>query len=176
MKSYNEYISRRSSSSISVDAGETILEQKLEELDTPLVETPAAKVAETYEPPIPEPTPVQGYKIYRDKAESFVCDMQITGANPNSSKARIIIESKNLTYMFEGAIDAKGKCKIPLRKMNFLDENETGKIKLEVIAEDMVFNPWEDDFVAVSSKKVLVKITESEENNPKIGIKVTNIK
>jgi len=117
-----------------------------------------------------------GYKIYRDKSETFVCDMEISGANPNNSKARIIIESKNLTYMFEGSIDSKGQCKIPLKKMNFLEENESGTIKLEVIAEDMVFNPWEDSFVAVNSKKVSVKINESEEITPKIGVRISNIR
>ena len=119
----------------------------------------------------------EGYKIYRDKTESFVCDMEITGANPSNSKARIIIESKDLTYMFEGIIDAQGKCKIPLRKMNFLDENETGVIKLEVIADDTVFTPWEDNFVAVNSKKVAVKVFESAEDNaPKIGVRLKSLR
>jgi hypothetical protein len=117
------------------------------------------------------------YKIYRDKSETFLCDMEITGANPENSKARIIIESKDLTYMFEGTINSKGQCKIPLKKMNFLQENERGTIKLEVIAEDMVFVPWEEDFTAVSSRKVKVRnITESEDTSSKIGIKITRIK
>jgi hypothetical protein len=116
------------------------------------------------------------YKIYRDKAETFVCDMEISGANPHNSKARIIVESKDLTYMFEGTIDEKGQCRIPLRKMNFLQENESGTIKLEVIAEDMVFNPWQDNFVAVNSRKVSVRIAESVESTPRVGIKVSNIR
>jgi len=116
------------------------------------------------------------YKIYRDKAETFVCDMEITGASAINSKARIIMECKDLTYMFEGTIDDKGQCRIPLRKMNFLQENEGGIIKLEVIAEDMVFQPWQDNFVAVNSKKVSVKIAESVETAPKVGIKITNIR
>ena len=118
----------------------------------------------------------KSYKIYRDKAETFVCDMEITGASATNSKARIIMECKDLTYMFEGTIDEKGQCRIPLRKMNFLQENEGGIIKLEVIAEDMVFQPWQDNFVAVNSKKVSVKIAESVETAPKVGIKITNIR
>lgn len=117
------------------------------------------------------------YKIFRDKAENFICDMEISGANPTNSKARIIIESKDLTYMFEGTIDAQGKCKIPLKKMNFLTENETGIIKLEVIADDTVFTPWEDNFVAVNSKKVAVKVFESaEDTTPKIGVRLKSIR
>jgi hypothetical protein len=118
-----------------------------------------------------------GYKIFRDKSENFICDMEISGANPANSKARIIIESKDLTYMFEGTIDAQGKCKIPLKKMNFLSENETGIIKLEVIADDTVFTPWEDNFVAVNSKRVEVKVFEStEDNTPKIGVRLKSIR
>lgn len=118
-----------------------------------------------------------GYKIFRDKSESFICDMEITGANPQNSKARIILESSNLTYMFEGTIDSQGKCKIPLKKMNFLNENETGIIKLEVIADDTVFTPWEDNFVAVNSKKVSVKVFESsDDNSSKVGVKIRSIR
>jgi hypothetical protein len=119
----------------------------------------------------------EGYKIYRDKSETFICDMEITGANPSNSKARIIIESKDLTYMFEGTISEKGQCKIPLKKMNFLNENERGIIKLEVIAEDMMFTPWSEEFMVVSSRKVQVKnITESTDSTPKVDIRVTRIK
>jgi hypothetical protein len=118
-----------------------------------------------------------GYKIFRDKSENFICDMEISGANPANSKARIIIESKDLTYMFEGTIDAQGKCKIPLKKMNFLGENETGIIKLEVIADDTVFTPWEDNFVAVNSKRVEVKVYESTtDNESKIGVRLKSIR
>jgi hypothetical protein len=127
--------------------------------------TPAEKVEETF----------PGYIIHRDKTENFVCDLQLTGVNSIDNKARIILETEDLTYMFEGRIDTLGKCKIPLRKMSFLKENETGKIKLEVIAEDTIFTPWEDEFVAVTSKKVSVKVMESETSSPKMQVKVTNI-
>jgi hypothetical protein len=130
-----------------------------------------------------EPTPVKkveevisGYKLYRDKPETFICDMEISGANPSNSKARVIIESRDMTYMFEGTIDGNGHCEIPLKKMNFLTENEIGKIKLEVIADDIVFNPWEDSFVAVNHRKVTVKIAESVDTAPKVGVRISNIR
>jgi hypothetical protein len=78
--------------------------------------------------------------------------------------------------MFEGTIDGQGQCRVPLRKMNFLNENEGGVIKLEVIAEDMVFTPWQDNFTAVDSKKVNVRVVESEEVKPKVGITISNIR
>jgi hypothetical protein len=125
---------------------------------------------------VEEKIEVTGYKIYRDKPETFMCDMEISGANPATSKARIIIEGKDLTYMFEGTIDAKGKCKIPLKKMGFLTENEKGIIKLEVIADDTVFTPWEDNFTAVNSKRVAIKVFESQDDNTqKIGVRLKTI-
>ncbi len=133
------------------------------------------QVFESYAP-IPIEEPAAGYKLYRDKTETFICDMEISGANPGNSKARVIIESRDMTYMFEGTIDGNGHCEIPLKKMNFLAENEVGTIKLEVIADDMMFNPWEETFVAVNHRKVTVRVAESVDNTPKIGVKISNIR
>jgi hypothetical protein len=152
---------------------ETVVIDEKPEINTPPIKEPQ-KIQESIAPIVEEP--VTGYKVFRDKTETFICDMEISGANPANSKARVIIESSDMTYMFEGTIDDKGHCEIPLRKMNFLTENEIGKIKLEVIADDMVFNPWEDTFVATSSKKVTVKVTESVETAPKVGVRISNIR
>jgi hypothetical protein len=135
--------------------------------DTPIIESVETKIVEE---------PISGYRVYRDKTETFICDMEITGANTSNSKARVIVESTGMTYMFEGTIDDKGHCEIPLKKMNFLNENEIGKIKLEVIADDMIFSPWEDTFVAVNHRKVTVKVTESIDTTPKIGVRISNIR
>jgi len=152
---------------------ETVVIDEKPEINTPPIKEPQ-KIQESIAPIVEEP--VTGYKVFRDKTETFICDMEISGANPANSKARVIIESSDMTYMFEGTIDDRGHCEIPLRKMNFLTENEIGKIKLEVIADDMVFNPWEDTFVATSSKKVTVKVTESVETAPKVGVRISNIR
>lgn len=152
---------------------ETVVINEKPEINTLPIKEPQ-KIQESMALIVEEP--VTGYKVFRDKTETFICDMEISGANPANSKARVIIESSDMTYMFEGTIDDKGHCEIPLRKMNFLTENEIGKIKLEVIADDMVFNPWEDTFVATSSKKVTVKVTESVETAPKVGVRISNIR
>jgi hypothetical protein len=78
--------------------------------------------------------------------------------------------------MFEGSIDNKGKCLIPIKKLTILNEGIVGKIKLEVITENSVFVPWENDFKVKLSKKVAVKIHESKSNqkpvDKKTGVKV----
>ena len=121
------------------------------------------------------------YSVYKDKSEDFSCDIQLEGANLNETEARLILESDDWTLMFNGEIDKKGKCTIPIKKLAILNEGTVGKIRLEVIAEGTVFTPWEDDFKVKISKKVAIKIHESKSNPKKpepkksAGVKV-NVK
>jgi hypothetical protein len=107
------------------------------------------------------------YLVYKDKSENFSCDVLVEGANLNDTKARLILESDDWTLMFEGDIDRYGKCVIPIKKLNILNEGLTGKIKLEVIADNTVFTPWEDDFKVKLSKKVMVQIHENRQTQRK---------
>jgi len=120
------------------------------------------------------------YLVYKDKSEDFSCDIQLEGANLNDTKARLILESDDWTLMFNGDINNRGKCTIPIKKLNILNEGSIGKIRLEIIAEGTVFTPWEDNFKVKLSKKVAVKIHESNSNPKKpdfikSGVKV-NVK
>ena len=117
------------------------------------------------------------YSVFKDKSEDFSCDIAIEGANLNDTQARLILESDEWTLMFNGEINNKGKCIIPIKKLNILNEGAIGKIRLEVIAEGTVFTPWEDDFKVKLSKKVAVKIHESKSNTKKPEVKkATNVK
>jgi hypothetical protein len=107
------------------------------------------------------------YSVYKDKPENFSCDVLVEGASISDTKARLILESDDWTLMFEGDIDRYGKCTIPIKKLNILNEGLVGKIRLEVIADNTVFTPWEDDFKVKLSKKVLVQVHESKQNTPK---------
>ena len=79
--------------------------------------------------------------------------------------------------MFEGTIDSKGNCKVPIKKLKgLLGENDSGKIKLEVIAEDTYINPWESTFVVDTAKKIKVQVKEQKtpmikKSKPKMVIK-----
>ena len=99
------------------------------------------------------------YLLYSDKSEVFSCDLFIEGANPNETIARLIVESEDWTLLFPGEIKG-GKINIPIKKLNLFEEGQTGKIKLEVIAEGSVFIPWEDEFKIKKSKKVSVVLNE----------------
>jgi len=122
------------------------------------------------------------YKLYTDKQETFECDLFLEGADLKQSSARLIVESNDLTLMFKGTIDEKGNCKVPIKKLKgLMNENTTGDIKLEVIAEDTLIEPWQSDFVVETAKKVTVEV-KSQTTKPQIKestkpqVKIKNIK
>ena len=122
------------------------------------------------------------YKLYTDKQETFECDLFLEGADLKQSSARIVVESDDLTLMFKGTIDENGNCKVPIKKLKgLMGENTTGDIKLEVIAEDTLIEPWQSDFVVETSKKVTVEV-KSQKEKPQIKestkpqVKIKNIK
>jgi len=117
------------------------------------------------------------YSLYKDKSENFSGGIAVEGAAINETQVRLIVESDDWTLMFEGEVDKKGKCNIPIKKLGILNEGTTGKIRLEVIAEGSVFTPWEDDFKVRLSKKVSIKLNESKSvpkkpESKKPGVKV----
>jgi hypothetical protein len=122
------------------------------------------------------------YKLYTDKQETFECDLFLEGADLKDSSARIIVETKDLTLLFKGEINKDGNCKVPIKKLKgLLDEKSEGNIKLEVIAEDTLIEPWQSEFVVETSKKVTVEV-KSQNNKKQIKesskpqIQVKNIK
>ena len=104
------------------------------------------------------------YKLFKDKSEDFICDIAIEGVNQNDTEVRLIIESEDWTLMFTGEIK-NGKCIIPIKKLNILNEGQVGNIKLEVNADGNLFTPWEDRFIVKVSKKVTVNLNESKATN-----------
>ena len=113
------------------------------------------------------------YKLFTDKPELFECDIKLQGASLNKSKARLVVETSDYSLLFNGSISSKGKCEIPIRKLKgLIDENTIGNIRLEVIAEDTFFTPWESDFEVETSKKVTVEIKSQQNKKPILETKV----
>ena len=108
------------------------------------------------------------YKLYTDKQEIFECNIYLEGASLTKASSRIIVETQDLKLMFEGTIDKDGNCKVPIKKLRgLLDENDKGIMKLEIIAEDVYFNPWESDFQVDTAKKIKVEVKGQGETKPK---------
>ena len=121
------------------------------------------------------------YKLFTDKSELFECDIKLEGASLSKSKARLVVETPDYSLLFNGSISSGGKCEIPIRKLKgLIDENTSGNIRLEVIAEDTYFTPWESDFEVDASKKVTVEVKSQTTKKPiieaKVEVKVKNEK
>lgn len=106
------------------------------------------------------------YKLYKDKAEDFTCDIAIEGVSQSDTEVRLIVESDEWTLMFTGEVK-NGQCVIPMKKLSILNEGSKGTIRLEVNADGTLFTPWEDNFVVKASKKVTVKVNESKASRSK---------
>ena len=113
------------------------------------------------------------YKLFTDKSELFECDIKLEGASLSKSSARLVVETPDYSLLFNGDINSSGKCEIPIRKLKgLIDENTTGNIRLEVIAEDTFFTPWESDFEVDASKKVTVEVKSQTTKKPIVETKV----
>jgi len=117
------------------------------------------------------------YKLYTDKQEVFECKIHLEGASLTKANSRIIVETQDLSLMFEGTIDKDGNCKVPIKKLRgLLGEDDKGTMKLEVIAEDTYFLPWESDFTIDTEKKIKVEVKQQdkplvESSKPKMVVK-----
>lgn len=140
------------------------IKEEVQFVEEPVVETKPIieedDYEDDYEPEVE--TNDDFYPLYRDKNENFTCDINVEGAKLSETTARLIIETAEWTLMFEGEIDKRGKCTIPIKKLNLFNENTVGKVKLEVNAEGNVFIPWESDCKIKNSKTVTIKMNETK--------------
>jgi len=114
------------------------------------------------------------YKLFTDKTELFECNISLQGASLKKSKARLVVETQDYSLLFNGSINSNGKCEIPIRKLKgLIDEDTNGNIRLEVIAEDTFFTPWESDFEVETSRKVTVEVKNQTTQKPILEAKAT---
>ena len=113
------------------------------------------------------------YLLYTDKPNKFNCNIQIEGTSLAKSKVRLVIETDEMSYMFNGAIENTGVCEVNIPKTkHFLPEGTKGNMRLEVIADDVYFEPWSSDFGVKTNKKVNVVVSEQEEEKPRLTVEV----
>ena len=113
------------------------------------------------------------YNLYTDKPTKFNCNIDIEGTSLSKSKARVVVETEDMSYMFNGTIESNGLCEVHIPKTkNFLPEGTKGVIRLEVIADDVYFEPWNSDLHVKTNKKVAVVVQEQEEEKPRLKVQV----
>lgn len=96
------------------------------------------------------------YKLYQGVNENFVCDIHIDGVDISKVTPRLIIETEKISIMYKGFLE-NGKCKIPVNNLEILQEGQIGKIKLEIVAENSLFTPWEDNYKIYKKIKTFIK-------------------
>jgi hypothetical protein len=109
------------------------------------------------------------YKLYRDREETFECNISVEGASLASAVARIIVDTNTLNLIFYGKLYKDGRCLVPLQKMTMYPEGTRGQIRLEVIVDDTVFSPWESSCVVEGAKKVTVDIKQKKQVSVNFG-------
>ena len=110
-------------------------------------------------------------KLYTDKSELFECNVSLEGASIKDSKLRAILKFDDKNLMVEGKIKSNGKGEIVLPKLkNISQDGEVGKMELEVIAEDAYFQPYEETFSVITSKKATVEVLTKKPSKPKIVV------
>ena len=113
------------------------------------------------------------YYLYTDKPNKFNCNVEIEGTSLSKSKVRLVIESEDMTYLFNGRIENNGVCEVNIPKTkHFLSEGSKGLMRLEVIADDVYFEPWSSEFNVKTNKKVNVVVSEQVEEKPKLRVQV----
>lgn len=113
------------------------------------------------------------YSLYTDKPNKFNCNIEIEGTSLAKSQVRLVVETDEMTYMFKGLIENNGLCEVNIPKTkHFLPEGSKGNMRLEVIADDVYFEPWSSDFSVKTNKKVNVVVTEQVEEKPKMRVQV----
>ena len=120
------------------------------------------------------------YTLYSDKQNIFECDIQLEGASLSQAYARLIIESDDINLMYNGTITSDGNCRITMPKLKGLVK-EGGNLNLEIIADDMYFNPWKSEYDLMASKKVTVEVKQQTktpivENKARAKVRVINEK
>jgi hypothetical protein len=135
-----------------------------EELERKIEETKKEEPAKVSEELIEEEQVVEqvskAYRVFRDRDETFECKISIQGAGLSAAQVRIIFDTDFWNFTFYGKLYKDGKCLVPIKKGIPLEEGTRGRARLEVIVDEQLFVPWEDEFVVEGSKKVKVELKE----------------
>lgn len=119
------------------------------------------------------------YKLYKDKPIQFECRIDLKGAKLNNANARLIVESDDLSLLFQGSITKNGKCIIPIPKLvGLMEELTVGEIRLEVIVDDTYFQPWSSAFKVDVAKKLTVEVVQPKSvqsyKKPQMKVRLVN--
>jgi small subunit ribosomal protein S7 len=112
------------------------------------------------------------YKLLRDKNNEFQCEIKLVGASEKTAKVRLFLEGVGCEYSFGGIIEGT-RCRVNMGKLKpYTSLLEIGKIRLEVVADDTLFIPYESTYQLEESKSVTVEVVEPESDSKKPMVEV----
>lgn len=102
------------------------------------------------------------YKLLKDKNNEFQCEIKLEGTSANGAKVRLFLEADGCEYSFNGEIKGE-RCIVPMGKLKkYANLLESGKIRLEVVADDTLFVPYESNYEVEESKKITVEVIQQD--------------
>jgi TusA-related sulfurtransferase len=112
------------------------------------------------------------YKLLKDKNNEFQCEIKLEGASAKNAKVRLFLEADGCEYSFNGKIEGE-QCVVPMGKLKkFANLLENGKIRLEVVADDTLFVPYESTYELEAEKRVTVEVKQPEATPAKAIVEV----
>ena len=107
-----------------------------------------------------------------DKNDKLKFKINIEGIDINNIEPRLIITNENKNYLFFGKVN-DSICTFDLPELSNYNKGDTGKIKFEIVSEDLYFPVWSDDFEIKT--RASVKIEElyqeiQQPSKPKVAV------
>jgi hypothetical protein len=97
--------------------------------------------------------------IKENEQKSFRFNIEVTGTDLNNASARLVFEDTHSNKFFPLHINSDGSCEYELDYALVKSLSE-GRVYLEVVAESMLFKPWEEEF-RIESEIPTITVTES---------------
>jgi len=99
------------------------------------------------------------------------------GIDINKVESRLILTTKeNKNYIFFGEVQ-NGICKFNVPELGLYEKGHQGKVRFEIISEDLYFPVWEDNFeikskASVKIEEMITEIQEASKPKPKISSEI----
>ena len=97
--------------------------------------------------------------IKENEQKSFRFNIEVTGTDLDNASARLVFEDAYSNKFFPLHINSDGSCEYELDYALVKSLSE-GRVYLEVVAESMLFKPWEEEF-RIESELPTITVTES---------------
>jgi hypothetical protein len=97
--------------------------------------------------------------IKENEQKSFRFNIEVTGTELKNTSARLVFEDAFSNKFFPLHINNDGSCEYELDYALVKSLSE-GRVYLEVVAESMLFKPWEEEF-RIESELPTITVTES---------------